>query len=241
MKRVGMMIFLLAGVIAILAWWNGDLRKRVDKPRIVVGLMVDQMRWDYLYKYNERYGEGGIKRLLREGFTCENTLIRHAPTVTAAGHASVYTGSVPAINGIIENSWYDREWGRMISNVEDTTVSVIGAESKPGRSPRNMLTTTIGDELRIATQFQSKVVGVAIKDRGAILPAGHSANGAFWRENSEWVTSTYYMDALPQWVQDFNAIDWKEKLYPNGWETLFPIESYTLSRSEEHTSELQSR
>lgn len=237
MKRVGMMIFLLAGVIAILAWWNGDLRKRVDKPRIVVGLMVDQMRWDYLYKYNERYGEGGIKRLLREGFTCENTLIRHAPTVTAAGHASVYTGSVPAINGIIENSWYDREWGRMISNVEDTTVSVIGAESKPGRSPRNMLTTTIGDELRIATQFQSKVVGVGIKDRGAILPAGHSANGAFWRENSRFVTSTYYMDELPQWVHDFNAVDWKKKFYPDGWNTLYPIETYSLSSEDDKNYE----
>src|SRR5690625_7848065 len=111
--------------------------------------MVDQMRWDYLYKYSERYGEGGIKRLLREGFTCENTLIRHAPTVTAAGHASVYTGSVPAINGIIENSWYDREWGRKISNVEDTPVSSSGMEDRMGRSPRSARATKRGEQWAI--------------------------------------------------------------------------------------------
>lgn len=237
MKRLFIPALILTGLVTVLAWWRGDHNENPDRPKIVVGLMVDQMRWDYLYKYSERYGEGGIKRLLREGFTCENTLIRHAPTVTAAGHASVYTGSVPAINGIIENSWYDREWGRKISNVEDTTVSIIGMESLMGRSPRNLLSTTIGDELRIATQFQSKVVGVAIKDRGAILPAGHSATGAFWRENSEWVTSTYYMDALPGWVQDFNEIDWIERLYPDGWNTLFPIETYTLSSEDDKSYE----
>ncbi len=165
-KRALFFISVIGGMIVMLALWNGDRRKPMDKPKIVVGLMVDQMRWDYLYKFQDRYTEGGIKRLLREGFNCENTMIRHAPTVTAAGHASVYTGSVPAVNGIIENDWYDREWGRKISNVEDTTVSIIGMPSHPGRSPRNLLTTTIGDELKLATNFQSKVVGVGIKLSG---------------------------------------------------------------------------
>lgn len=204
-------------------------KTKEGRPKIVVGLMVDQMRWDYLYKYRDRYGEGGFKRLLKEGFTCENTLIRHAPTITACGHASVYTGSVPAINGIAGNSWYDRAWGREISNVEDTSVRIIGTDSEEGRSPRNLLTTTIGDELRIATNYQSKVVGVSIKDRASILPAGHTANGAFWYKHDKFITSSYYMDALPDWVDRFNAINWKDSLLPEGWNTLYPVDTYVLS------------
>lgn len=227
-------VFLLGG---ILAGWVVNKDQGRKKPKIVVGLMVDQMRWDYLYKFEARYSDDGIKRLLREGFSCENTLIRHAPTVTAAGHASVYTGTVPAVNGIIENDWYDRSWGRKISNVEDTAVSIIGLPDKPGRSPQNLLTTTIGDELKLATNFQSKVVGVAIKDRAAILPAGHAADGAFWRESSRFISSTYYMDELPGWVDQFNAIDWKDSLYPDGWHTLYPIETYTLSTEDDKSYE----
>lgn len=111
-KKALLFVLILGGVTMLLALWYGDRKKPMDKPKIVVGLMVDQMRWDYLYKFEDRYTEGGIKRLLREGFSCENTMIRHAPTVTAAGHASVYTGSVPAINGIIENAWYRQRVGK---------------------------------------------------------------------------------------------------------------------------------
>jgi predicted AlkP superfamily pyrophosphatase or phosphodiesterase len=202
-----------------------------SRPKIVVGLMVDQMRWDYLYRYANRYGDGGFKRLLREGFSCENTLISHAPTVTAVGHSSVYTGSVPAINGIAGNSWYDRDWGREIESVEDTTVRAVGSTAKGDRSPRNLLTTTIGDELRIASNYQSKVVGISIKDRAAILPAGHTANGAFWYDESanKFISSTYYMKALPEWANHFNSIHWKDSLMPQGWNTLYPADSYALS------------
>ncbi|SHI47820.1 alkaline phosphatase PafA [Pseudozobellia thermophila] len=200
-----------------------------DKPKIVVGLMVDQMRWDYLYKYQDRYVDGGIKRLLAQGFRCENTMIRHVPTVTAAGHASVYTGSVPALNGIVGNDWYDRSWGREISNVEDSTVTGVGGNPDLNRSPRNLLTTTIGDELRMATNYQSKVVGISIKDRGAILPGGHTANAAFWEKSGKFTTSTYYMDALPDWVNAFNKKKWDKILMPKDWQTLHPIDTYVLS------------
>lgn len=237
-KKALLFVLILGGVTMLLALLYGDRKKPMDKPKIVVGLMVDQMRWDYLYKFEDRYTEGGIKRLLREGFSCENTMIRHAPTVTAAGHASVYTGSVPAINGIIENAWYDREWGRKISNVEDSVVVVIGMPEQPGRSPRNMLTTTIGDELKLATNFQSKVVGVAIKDRAAILPAGHTGDGAFWgEEEGKFITSTYYMDELPDWVNSFNEFNWKDSLLPDGWHTLFPVETYHLSTEDDKSYE----
>lgn len=203
------------------------------KPKIIVGLMVDQMRWDYLYKYQERYGDGGFKRLLDQGFSCENTMIRHAPTVTACGHSSVYTGSVPAINGIAGNSWYDRSWGREISNVEDSTVTGVGGNPKENKSPRNLLTTTIGDELRIATNYQSKMVGISIKDRGAILPGGHTANAAFWEGSGKFTTSTYYMDDLPGWVKKFNEKDWAKMLMPNNWQTLYPLDSYILSEKDD--------
>lgn len=210
-----------------------------SRPKIVIGMMVDQMRWDYLYKYGERYGEDGFKRLIREGFSCENTLISHAPTVTAIGHSSVYTGSVPAITGIVGNGWYDRAWGRSIENVEDTTVTAVGSKSNGNRSPRNLLTTTVGDELRIATNYQSKVVGVSIKDRAAILPAGHTANGAFWYDEdaNSFITSTYYMNALPDWATKFNAVNWKDSLMHGSWNTLYPLESYILSDKDDKSYE----
>ncbi len=200
-----------------------------QRPKIVVGLMVDQMRWDYLYKYESRYGNGGFKRLIREGFSCENAMIKHAPTITAIGHSSVYTGSVPAFTGIAGNGWYDREWGRVISNVEDSVSTAVGTDKKYSKSPNNLLVTTIGDELRIATNFQSKVISVSIKDRGAILPGGHTANGAFWNEGNKFVTSSYYMKELPAWAKKFNETDWQKKLMPAGWHTLYPIETYVLS------------
>jgi len=207
--------------------------KETQTPKIIVGMMVDQMRWDYLYKYKARYGIGGINRLIREGFSCENTMIKHAPTVTACGHASVYTGSVPAINGIAGNDWYDREWKRFISNVEDSTSKAVGSKSTYSKSPNNLLVTTIGDELRLATQFQSKVVSVSIKDRGAILPGGHTANGAFWNNGNKFVTSSYYMEQLPDWAIKFNETDWQKKLMPNGWNTLYPINTYKLSNEDD--------
>lgn len=229
-------LILLSGILLV-SCSRTVSKPKDEKPKIVIGLMVDQMRWDYLYKFQSRYGEGGFKRLLREGFSCENTMINHVPTATACGHSSVYTGSVPAINGIIENSWYDRSLGREISNVADTTVNIIGNEQKEGRSPRNLLTTTIGDEMRIATHYQSKVVGLAIKDRAAILPAGHTSNGAFWYEGGKFTSSTFYMDTLPDWVNRFNQINWQDSLLPDGWHTLYPIESYTLSDQDDESYE----
>ncbi|HYH57531.1 MAG TPA: alkaline phosphatase family protein, partial [Anseongella sp.] len=148
------------------------------------------------------------------------------------------TGSVPAINGIAGNAWYDRSWGREIENVEDTTVSPVGAGGK-GYSPRNLLTTTVGDELRIATNYQSRVVGVSIKNRGAILPAGHTANGAFWFDDSSkgFVTSTYYMNSLPAWASRFNQSRLIDSLMKDGWNTLYPIDTYVLSTADEKSYE----
>jgi len=205
--------------------------KQLARPKLVVGLMVDQMRWDFLYRFYDRYSESGFKRLLREGFSCENAMIPYAQTVTAAGHASVYTGSVPAVNGIMGNEWFDRSQNRTIYCVEDKGVSIIGGSttSEP-MSPKNLWTTTITDELRLATNFRSKVVGIAIKDRGAILPAGHTGD-AYWYDSrsGNFVTSTHYYPELPNWVADFNKKKLADSLYAKDWNTLYPIETYAQS------------
>ena len=197
MRRILMIAVLCCGAIAAMG--------QIERPKLVVGVMVDQMRWDYLYYYYEDYGNDGIKRLLREGFTCENTMITHVPTVTAIGHSSVYTGSVPYFTGIAGNGFMID--GKPVSSCDDMSVDGVGTSGKAGhRSPRNMLATTIGDELKQAFDFECKVMGVAIKDRASILPAGHSADAAYWWDNEvgHFVTSSYYMDRLPGWVEKFN-------------------------------------
>ena len=179
----------------------------LPRPKLVVGIVVDQMRWDYLYRYYSRYNNNGFKRLLNEGFSCENTYIDYIPTVTAAGHTAVYTGSVPAIHGIAGNDFIIQATGKSMYCTEDTLVQTVGSTSTAGKmSPRNLLTTTVTDELRLATNFQSKVIGIALKDRGGILPAGHTANAAYWFDDKSgnWITSTYYMNDLPKWVKDIN-------------------------------------
>ncbi|WP_114792787.1 alkaline phosphatase PafA [Niabella yanshanensis] len=206
------------------------------QPKIIVGMMVDQMRWDYLYKFRDRYTDGGFKRLLRDGFSCENTHIDYSPTITACGHTSVYTGSVPAIHGIIGNSWYDKSLGRNVGCVDDKEVQLVGTlRSAEGQSPRQNLATTITDQLRIATNFKSRTVGVAIKDRASILPAGHTATGAFWYEGDEgrFVTSTFYMDKLPDWAVKFNQQKIVDRYYKNNWNTLYPISTYALSTADD--------
>ncbi|MBX9782993.1 MAG: alkaline phosphatase family protein [Chitinophagaceae bacterium] len=213
----------------------------IERPKLVVGIMADQMRWDFLYRYYNRYSStGGFKRMLGDGLTCDNTFIPYAPTVTACGHTCVYTGSVPAIHGITGNAWWDYEKNRTVYCSEDKTVKTVGSSSSAGEmSPRNMLTTTICDELKLATNFRSKVIGVAIKDRGGILPAGHSANAAYWYDTKtgDWITSTYYMNDLPQWVKDFNAKKQADVFYNMGWNTMYPIASYVQSAKDENEFE----
>jgi hypothetical protein len=194
----------------------------VKRPKLVVGIVIDQMRWDYLYRFNGIFkANGGFKRLMGEGFSCENTLVPYTPTVTACGHTCVYTGSVPSIHGITGNNWWDNQLMKTIYCAEDKTVNGVGGQSdEEGQmSPRNMLTTSICDELRLATNFKSKVIGVALKDRGSILPAGHSANGAYWYEgkSGNFITSSYYMNALPDWVNNFNNRKLVDSLYKLNW------------------------
>lgn len=212
----------------------------VQRPKLVVGIMVDQMRWDYLYRFYDRYGKDGFKRMITKGYTCDNTFIPYTPTYTAVGHTCVYTGSVPAITGIVSNYWYRRDLKRSWYCAEDTTVITVGSNSVAGKmSPRNMWTTTVTDELRLASNFKSKTIGIALKDRGAILPAGHSANAAYWFDDASggWITSTYYMNDLPQWVKDLNNKKLPDQYLNQGWNTLYPIETYTQSTADDKVYE----
>lgn len=222
MKKLTLLPFLFFIALSTFA-------QEVKRPKLVVGIVVDQMRWDFLYRYHGRYGKGGFKRLLNEGFSCENTLINHLPSVTGIGHATVYTGSVPAIHGIAGNEWIDNQTGKSVYCTDDSTVQGVGSNNKAGKmSPKNLLATTITDELRIATNFRSKVVGVSLKDRASILPAGHNPTAAFWFDDASgnFITSTWYMKDLPQWVKTFNDVKEPEKLLAKDWNTLYPINTY---------------
>lgn len=211
------------------------------KPKLVVGIVVDQMRYDYLNRYWDRYGEGGFKRLISGGFNCKNHTYNYIPTVTAAGHASVYTGTTPKYHGITGNDFYDAQLKQRVYCCTDQSQNTLGSNSGAGQmSPHRMLSTTITDQLRISSNFRSKVVGVAIKDRGAILPAGHAGNAAYWFDGGKygnWISSTYYMEDLPQWVKDFNTEKSIDRYFENDWNTLYPIDTYVASARDDNAFE----
>lgn len=220
-------------VFAILSAGLAEGQTRGDQPpKLVVGIMVDQMRQEYLFRFQSKYGNGGFKRLMADGFMLKNAHYNYAPTVTGPGHASVYTGTTPAIHGIIGNEWYDKDLKRDINCVEDPGHSAIGVSGDDGDvSPWRMLSTTITDELKLFTQKRAKVVGVSFKDRGAVLPAGHMPDGAYWYDgkSGKFVTSTYYKTKLPDWVEKFNQQDLAGKYLSQEWSTILPINQYVES------------
>lgn len=220
--------------------WSQQQAGTLSRPKLVVGIVVDQMRWDYLYRYYDRYSPDGFRRMLDEGFSCENTFINYIPSVTAIGHATTYTGSVPAIHGIAGNDFIIQATGKSMYCTEDSTVNTVGAAGDAGRmSPRNMLSTTITDELKLATNYRSRVIGVALKDRGSILPAGHLADAAYWFDgkSGNFISSTFYMKELPRWVKEFNARKLPEKLLSKDWNTLYDIRSYVQSYPDDNRYE----
>lgn len=177
-----------------------------ERPKLVVGIVVDQMRWDYLSRYYDQFQEDGLKRLISKGYSCDNCLINYVPTVTSIGHTSVYTGTTPAFHGICGNDFFIDD--DPIYCCGDKTVDPVGTDNRKRgcMSPRNLLSTTIGDQIRLHTDFRSKVVGVSYKDRAAILPAGRSSDHAYWldTDHGQFITSTYYRSELPDWAKAYN-------------------------------------
>jgi predicted AlkP superfamily pyrophosphatase or phosphodiesterase len=203
-----------------------------DNPKLVVGIVVDQMRYDYLTRFEYRFGEGGFKRMMNEGFNCKNNHFNYVPTYTGPGHASIFTGTTPKYHGVISNNWYDKDIKQAVYCAGDDSVASVGTEDVSGQmSPHRMKTTSFADENRLFTQMRGKSIGISLKDRGAILPAGHSANAAYWFQGKlegKFITSTYYMAELPNWVKAYNNGGSVAK-YMKEWNTLYDIKTYTES------------
>lgn len=181
-------------------------RPRRPLPKLVLAIAVDQFRYDYLTRFRAEY-KGGLDQLLTKGAVFTNARFEHFPTVTAIGHSTSLSGATPAISGIIGNDWWERSENRNVTSVSDDKTKLLGGKDAKGSSPRRMLVSTVGDELKIASQGRSKVVGISLKDRAAILPVGHMADGAYWFDGvtGNFVSSTYYFADLPGWVKDFNS------------------------------------
>lgn len=217
---------------------NDDLLR--VKPKLVVGIVVDQMRYDYLTRFYDHFGNDGFKRLVEQGFNCKNNHFNYAPTSTGPGHTSVYTGTTPAVHGIIGNNWYDKEIDKTVYCAGDDSYTSVGTASDAGQmSPHRMGVTTITDELRLNNQMQGKTIAIALKDRGAVLPGGHTANAAYWfhgANEGNWITSSYYMNELPKWVNDFNSSGTVQS-YKREWNTLKDIKEYKESGSDNNLFE----
>ncbi len=201
-------------------------------PKLVVGVVVDQMRYDYLTRFWNKFGNDGFKRLISEGFNLKNAHFNYIPTYTGPGHASVFTGSAPGTHGIIGNNWYDKFDDKSVYCAGDPSVASVGTADEAGKmSPHRLLTTTVADENRLHTQMRGKTIGVSMKDRGAVLPAGHTANAAYWfhgQNEGAWISSSFYMNELPLWVKQFNKSP-KAEEYLKPWTTLLDVNTYTES------------
>ena len=213
----------------------------VKKSKLVIGIVIDQMRYDYLTRFADRYGKDGFNRILKNGFSLENAHYNMIPTYTAVGHASIYAGTSPSNHGIISNNWYDKVLKKSIYCVDDANYKTIGNEGIVGqKSPHRLYTTTVADQLQLAQNMQGKTIGISIKDRAAILPVGHTANAAYWYDagnKNQWITSSFYMEELPDWVKEFNSNNKADAYLNETWETLYDVETYTQSRADNNIYE----
>ncbi len=225
MKLRLQMIFLL--------FFSVVLFSQQKRPKLVVGVVIDQMRDEYIDRFYEDFGNGGFKRLIKEGYRFKNMHFNYYPTFTAPGHSSIFTGATPAYHGIVGNYWYHRQEHKGVYCTADSRYQTIG-ESKEKRegemSPYRMIATTVTDELRLFSNFRSKVIGISLKDRGAILPAGHFANAAYWMAgNGNFISSSFYADELPKWVTQFNNKKYYEKYLSKDWNLLRNESTYDES------------
>jgi predicted AlkP superfamily pyrophosphatase or phosphodiesterase len=202
--------------------------RTTEAPRLVVAILVDQLRYDYLERFHSHFVEGGFRTFTDRGAFMTFAQYDYAPTVTGPGHASFLSGATPATHGIVGNDWFDKKSGKSINCVSDPEVSGVGVKSPASgkRSPRNFIGSTLSDEMRL--RFKSKVVGLSLKDRGAILPAGRNATGAYWLDssNGHFVTSTWYRDALPAWLNSFNERQLPASYVGQTWKRLLPESAY---------------
>jgi hypothetical protein len=188
------------------------------KPKLVLVIAIDQFRYDYLTRYRGEF-HAGFDRLLTKGAVFTNARFRHFPPITALGHSVILSGAMPSVSGIAGNDWYDPDEGRHVTSVSDSHTQLVGGNGGEGASPHRLLVSTIGDELKMADGGKSRVVGISLKDRAAILLVGHMADGAYWFDpkSGNFVSSTYYFRELPAWVKDFNDSRPAEKYRGAAW------------------------
>ncbi|MEZ5046826.1 MAG: alkaline phosphatase PafA [Chitinophagaceae bacterium] len=214
--------------------------KKTNKPKLIIGLVVDQMRADFLTRFAYQYGADGFLKLMQQGHVCSHAMINYLPSYTAPGHTCIYTGTVPAIHGIASNDWFQKETLKPMYCTYDPSVHNIGGTRRAGTmSPRNLWTTTITDELRLASNFKSKVIAISVKDRASILPGGHTANAAYWMDDSMGVfmSSNFYAQQLPAWVDSFNRQDYAGAYMAKNWDLVYPKEKYLQSTADNNTYE----
>jgi len=219
---------------------NAGLQSDLDNPKLVISIVVDQMRFDNLDKYEANYSNNGFNRLIREGFNLKNNHFNYVPTVTGPGHASISTGSTPKTHGIAGNNWFDKNTQKDVYCTTDLDYENLGGNAYSAKmSPNNLLVNTLADLNRIENDMNSKTISIAIKDRGSILMGGKNANAAYWfygKDKGEWVSSKYYMNKLPEWVTSFNNSESISK-YLTDWNTLYDIDTYKESRSDDNNFE----
>ncbi|MBC8756555.1 alkaline phosphatase family protein [Kordia sp. YSTF-M3] len=202
-----------------------------ESPKLVVGIVVDQMSYEYLYRFYDKFGDDGFKLMMNKGTNCRNMHYNYVPTFTGPGHASIYTGTTPSNHGIVANDWYRRSSGEIENCVADSTVHSIGSSTKNGiYSPFNLKANTITDQLKL-TYSTSKVISISIKERGSILPGGHLSDGSYWLdyETGNFITSSFFKEKLPNWLVEFNAMNYPDESLKKTWDTYYPIEQYTAS------------
>ncbi|HEC41589.1 MAG TPA: alkaline phosphatase family protein [Bacteroides sp.] len=241
-----MKIFVYAFVLTVLSFTTGlkaQNRSRIpsEKPKLIVNIVVDQMRYDFIHRYWDKFGEGGIRKLVGSGTFCKNASYNYLINETAVGHSTIATGALPSNHGIISNNWYNSLRDEVVYCVEDEKVHTVGGSYESGLfSPRNLLASTIGDEINLASNFRSKVVGLALDNSAAILAAGHSADYAFWYddETGNWVSSSYYVDSLPRWAREFNEKRLPESYLTRTWEPMLPLSEYTESSNDTSAFEI---
>ena len=232
-------IIFIAAVLFLGSCSVAPKKEKTTNSKLVVGIVVDQMRYDYLTRFESKYGTDGFKRLMNDGFNCHEHHYSYMPTFTGPGHASIFSGTTPKTHGIIANDWYDKTIKKSIYCVEDSLVKGVGGKNED-RSPRNMLVTGLGDQIKLQTSNKGKSIGISIKDRAAILPAGKLADAAYWfkgGKDGNFVSSTYYMTDLPNWVNDFNAKELPKSYLSQNWETILPIDQYTESSIDNNPNE----
>lgn len=224
MKRIVLSIFALGLIF--------NLKAQNEQPKLVVGIVVDQMKQEYLWRFENDFGDGGFKRLMYDGFMAKNAHYNYSNTSTGPGHASVYTGTTPSIHGIVNNSWYSKKLKRSVYCAEDKSVIAVGGSADNGLiSPVNLYSSTITDELKMSTQQKGKVIAMSIKDRGSALPGGHLSDGSYWYDSKtgNFMTSSYYMDELPGWVKFFNDNKYADQYLNETWNLVKPVSAYTES------------